>query len=264
MFFPLLILSIISAAGLILFLFKKVNQTALSLLIWLGAGSMLSVSLVHIFPEALEQTENAVYAFMAGFLIIYLIEEILTPHHHDHGHGDHTHEDPHEHYDHVALVSFIAIFIHTLFDGLGIRAGFGISPEVWYTILAGIAIHQIPVSLSLAAIFRESKFTKKTQFTYLSLFALAAPIGYFISDLILSNISGSFAGLATAFAGWSLLYIATADLLPVIHSQTKNKYATVTLFIIGAIGMSGIKLLEWDHHHATVIESEHTEMHGHE
>lgn len=91
---------------------------------------MLSVSLVHIFPEALEQTENAVYAFMAGFLIIYLIEEILTPHHHDHGHGDHTHEDPHEHYDHVALVSFIAIFIHTLFDGLGIRAGFGISPEV--------------------------------------------------------------------------------------------------------------------------------------
>ncbi len=99
----------------------------LNLLIGLGAGSMLAVSLVHILPEALEETELAVYAFIAGFLLIYLIEEILTPHAHDHGHGDHTHEDPHEHYDHVALVSWIAIFIHTLFDGLGIRAGFGIS-----------------------------------------------------------------------------------------------------------------------------------------
>ena len=65
MFFPLIILAIISASGLLLFIFKKVNQTALNLLIGLGAGSMLSVSLVHIFPEALEQTEYAVYAFIA-------------------------------------------------------------------------------------------------------------------------------------------------------------------------------------------------------
>lgn len=153
---------------------------------------MLSVSLVHIFPEALEQTAYAVYAFIAGFIIIYLIEEILTPHHHDHGHGDHTHEDPHEHYDHVAIVSFIAIFIHTLFDGLGIRAGFGISLEVGYTILAGIAIHQIPVSLSLAAIFRESKFQKKIQILIMGLFAIAAPIGYILSDSILTNVSVEF------------------------------------------------------------------------
>ena len=127
MLLPLLILTLISATGLLLYFFKKINTTLLNLLIGLGAGSMLAVSLVHILPEALEETELAVYAFIAGFLLIYLIEEILTPHAHDHGHGDHTHEDPHEHYDHVALVSWIAIFIHTLFDGLGIRAGFGIS-----------------------------------------------------------------------------------------------------------------------------------------
>ena len=88
----------------------------LNLLIGLGAGSMLAVSLVHILPEALERTPLAIYAFMAGFLLIYIIEEVLTPHSHDHAHEDHAHEDPHEHYDHVALVSWIAIFIHTLFD----------------------------------------------------------------------------------------------------------------------------------------------------
>ncbi len=244
MFFPLLILTLISASGLLLYVFRKVNQTILNLLIGLGAGSMLSVSLVHIFPEALGQTQYAVYAFILGFLVIYLIEEILTPHAHDHGHGDHTHEDPHEHYDHVAVVSFIAIFIHTIFDGLGIRAGFGVSSEIGYVVLTSVALHQIPVSFSLAAIFRESKLQKKIQILFFSIFALAAPIGFMLSDSILTNVSGIFTGLAMAFAWGSLLYVAAADLLPVIHSQTQKKYMTVTLFILGAIGVSAIKFFE--------------------
>ena len=189
MFLALALLFCISATGLVLFFFDRINQVILSLLIGLGAGSMLSVSLVHIFPEALTETPYAVYAFLAGFLMIYLVEELLTPHTHDHGHGDHTHEDPHEHYDHVALVSWIAIFIHTLFDGLAIRAGWGISSEVGYTVLAGVAIHQIPVSLSIAAIFRDSKFQRHIQVILLIIFALAAPLGFAISDLVLSGLS---------------------------------------------------------------------------
>lgn len=240
----LIILTLISGTGLILYAVKQVNQTVLNLLIWLWAGSMLSVSLVHILTESLEQTESAIYAFIGWFLLIYIIEEILTPHAHDHGHGDHTHEDPHEHYDHVALVSWIAIFIHTLFDGLGIRAWFWLSNEVWTLVLLSVAIHQIPVSLSLAAIFRESKFKKKIQVLFLVLFAFAASIGYLISDSILHHVSWAMTGIATAFAGGSLLYVATADLLPVIHSQTKQKYLTVSLFIIGCLAMTLVKFFE--------------------
>lgn len=65
MFIPLLILTLISGTGLILYFFKKINTSILNLLIGLGAGSMLSVSLVHILPESLEQTEWAIYAFIA-------------------------------------------------------------------------------------------------------------------------------------------------------------------------------------------------------
>lgn len=78
----------------------------------------------------------------------------------------------------------------------------------------------------------------------MSLFAIAAPIGYILSDSILTNVSVEFTGMATAFAGGSLLYVAAADLLPVIHSQAKYKYATVALFILGAIGMSAVKYFE--------------------
>jgi zinc transporter ZupT len=82
-----------------------------------------------------------------------------------------------------------------------------------------VAIHQIPVSLSLAAIFRESKFREHTQIIFLIVFALAAPIGYVISDLLLGGVDATVVGITAAFAGGSLLYVATADLLPVIHSQ---------------------------------------------
>ena len=231
LFLPLCVLFGISATGMVLYFFRRVNQTALGLLIGLGAGSMLAVSLVHILVESLEASKFAIYAFIAGFLMIYIIEEVLTPHGHDRKHEDHAHEDPHEHYDHVALVTWVAIFVHTLFDGLGIRAGFGISSTLGYSILFGVAIHQIPVSLSLAAIFQESKFKRNVQIIFLLLFALAAPIGFYASDLLLTHLDAVFTALTTAFAGGSLLYVATADLLPVIHGQSKYKYFTVALFI---------------------------------
>lgn len=246
--FPLFVLFLISATGLVLYIFDRINRRILNLLIGLGAGSMLAVSLAHILPEALEISENTIYAFIGGFLLIYIVEELLTPHSHDHAHGDHTHEDPHEHYEHVALVSWIAIFIHTLFDGLGIRAGFGLSETIGYTVLIGVAIHQIPVSLSLAAIFRESKIQKKTQLILLVAFALAAPLGFFLSDLFLSHSSEMITALATAFAGGSLLYVATADLLPVIHAEGKRKLSVVMMFIIGLVGITAIRTLEGHAH----------------
>ena len=61
---PLATLFLISATGIILYFFKKINGAILNLLIALGAGSMLAVSLVHILTESLESSNIAIYAFM--------------------------------------------------------------------------------------------------------------------------------------------------------------------------------------------------------
>ncbi|NDK09328.1 ZIP family metal transporter [Candidatus Gracilibacteria bacterium] len=242
--FPLILLSLISGSGFFLYGKKKISRCVLNMLIGLGAGSMLSLSLVHIFPEALEENSLAVYSFLAGFLLVYLIEEFLTPHKHDHEHGNHSHEDIHEHYDHVAIVSLIGISIHTLFDGVGVRVGFGISPEIGYAAIFAVALHQIPVSLSLAAIFRESKIVKKTQLLLLGFFALSASIGFILSDVLFSFIDTSIIPLIAAFAGGSLLYIATTDLMPVIHAQNEKKYLSIIAFLIGCIGMTLVRFFE--------------------
>ena len=207
---------------------------------------MLSVALVHILPESLAGNPLAIYAFVGGFIFIYLIEELLTPHHHDHTHEDHTHEDPHEHLSHVIIVSWIAIFLHTIFDGVGIRAGMSLSPALGISILTGVAIHQIPVSLSLASLLKQSYFRTKNQIILLLVFALAAPLGYILSAIFIPSQNILLVSLLTAFAGGSLLYVSNVEFLPMIHAQSsrKMKYITVILFVIGIVGMSLVKLWE--------------------
>ncbi len=246
MLLPLFFLFVISASGILLFFFKKVNPSILNTLIAFGAGSMFAVSLVHILTESLEATEYAIYAFIGGFLSIYIIEEFLTPHIHDKNHGDHTHEDPHEHKDHVGIIAFVAISLHTLCDGLGIRAGFWLSEALGYTILFGVMLHQIPVSITLAAIFRESSFSHRTQILFIFAFAFSAPIGYILSDILLTEFAFTslITPLITAFAGGSLLYVATADLLPIIHSHTTKKYRTILFFLIWVLLMTSVKFFE--------------------
>jgi zinc transporter ZupT len=245
-FFLILGLFVISSVGTVLYFFKHINRQMLHLLISLWAGTMFGVALIHILPESLEQSPNAIYAFVLGFLLIYLLEEILTTHTHDHTHHDHTHEDPHEHHNHIVLVSWIAIFVHTLLDGLGIRAWFTISTTLGMSIFASIAIHQIPVSLSIGSMLRTSHLHRKTQLILVLLFGIAAPLWYIISDVFIRHISTNSIGLATALAGGSLLYVSNVELLPMIHAQSskKMKFITVGLFVIWVVAMGIVALFE--------------------
>ncbi len=239
-------LFLISSVGMTLYIWRGISEKILHLLVALWGGTMLSVALVHILPESLEENSLAIYAFIGGFILIYLIEELLTPHHHDHTHGDHTHEDPHEHLDHVIIVSWIAIFLHTIFDGVGIRAGMSMSTDLGMSILTGVAIHQIPVSLSLASLLKRSHFQVKNQIHMLLAFSLSAPLWYVISDFFVPSQNILIVSLLTAFAGGSLLYVSNVEFLPMIHAQSsrKMKYITVVLFVVWVVGMSLVKLWE--------------------
>lgn len=239
-------LFIVASIGLILYFFENIPKKFLHLLIALWAGTMFAVALVHILPEAMETSKIAIYSFVWGFLMMYLFEELLTPHHHDHTHLDHTHEDPHEHLEHIIIVSWIAISIHTIFDGLWIRAGFALSESLGMGILGSVAIHQIPVSLSVASLLRESHFSKKIQVWLMIIFACTAPCGFVLADTFVSHISTEILAITTAIAGWSLLYVSNVELLPMIHAESSKhmKYATTLLFVWGVIGMTLIAIFE--------------------
>ncbi len=51
-----------------------------------------------------------------------------------------------------------------------------ISTDLGISILTGVAIHQIPVSLSLASLLKRSHFQVKNQIHMLLAFSLSAPL----------------------------------------------------------------------------------------
>lgn len=248
MIFSLIFLTFFSAFWLFLTLKNVISHRIISTIIAFWAGSMLGVSLLHIFPHVLDH-QFGTLAFLGGFLLLYLLEELFSPHQKDHTHGDHTHEDPHEHSHHIALMAFFVIFLHTIFDGMTLRSGQEFSDVFNYTILASIAIHQIPVSLSLSAILKKSHFSKKMQMIFMFLFILAIAIGFFLSDIFFTIFWENFAIFSTAAAGGSLLYIATVDLLPMMHSENSKKILSIFAFFVGIFSAIFVQFFDSDVHY---------------
>ena len=84
------------------------------------------------------------------------------------------------------------------------------------------------------------------QFIYLSLFAMAAPLGFVISDIILSNVSISFTGLATSFLPKAAGYAQK------VQGNVQPRMASTEFSVIYAFGFSksrrGIGRLEIETH----------------
>lgn len=183
MLLELFFITLVSGIGIFLTLQKKISYNILNFLIALGAGSMISVALLHIFPEIIEHSKYGAIAFLAGFVGMYLFEEIFSVHKISHKHDDHSHEDSHSHYHHIAYATFFALFLHTIFDGMAIYASTHFNAVTSVAVIFGVIIHQIPLSLSLSAILKKSHIKNSYQIIFLGLFAIAIAMGYFFAHI---------------------------------------------------------------------------------
>jgi zinc transporter ZupT len=63
------------------------------------------------------------------------------------------------------------------------------SKEIGYAVIFGIILHQLPVSLGLAGILRQSNISIKYQYILMILFGFAGFIGYIISLGFLAHMN---------------------------------------------------------------------------
>lgn len=222
-FVVLAILLLVALTGLFLKLLK-IPKHILGDFVALGAGAMISVAILHIFPEAIETSFYAPFAFAAGFLAIYLFENFLPVHPCVEGEC---------HYHHISILSIISLSFHTIFDGLAVSVAYLTNPALGAVVLAGIAIHQIPVSASLYALLEHTEFSARLKRVLFSVFALSAPLGALLPFIGLGELSEASTALVLAFAGGTLLYVGASDLLPGVHNRTKNRPFVISLFTIG-------------------------------
>lgn len=189
-----------------------------------SAGILLSFSLIHLLPEAVELEESSYLWVLGSFFIFYLIEHLLGIHHCEKGEECRSHET-------FSLVSWIGLLVHSLIDGVVIGAGFEVSQSLGILSTLAVLLHELPEGISTMSVMLYGGHTIKEAVRQSSWVALATPLGALGTYFLLRNINTAFLGILLAIAAGSFLYVAASDLIPEIHK--KSKWGNIVLTLVG-------------------------------
>lgn len=239
-------LAIISAFGvggativgvLIGFLFRKVPHKFNDAILGFAAGIMLSAAVLGLILPSLE--EGNVWITALGILcgaVFLNFADKLTPHlHHITGMDQETHADKQSHLNKVMLF-VMAIAIHNLPEGIAAGVGFGsenISNAI--TVALGIALQNIPEGMVIVSPLIMAGVAKKRVFFIACFTGVVEIIGTMIGFGAVS-IATAILPFALAFAGGTMIYVVSDEMIPETHSHGYERMATYSL-IIGFLTM---------------------------
>lgn len=203
-------------AAYILSTTKIWNKKVSLYLVNFAAGTLLSASLLDLLPEAIEGIDNpkivSLLVFL-GVLTLFFSERFLLWFHH--------HHEPHEKSPSWIFVS-IGDSIHNFLDGIAIASAVLVSPVIGIATAFAIFMHEIPQELADFSIMLNSGLKKKMAFIMNLISALFSVFGGILGFLFLSTNEHLTVYLIALTSG-HFLYIACADLIPELHTSSKDK-----------------------------------------
>jgi len=160
----------------------KVQEKNLRLLLAFSGSYLLSVSFTHIVPSIFGGDGNAFlgYYVLLGFFIQLFLEFFSSgvAHGHDHLHG-HNHN---EGIKIAPMALLLGISLHAFFEGMPFSHEFHDHSHLQESLLIGIVVHKIPIAIVLTSLFINAGYGLKKTLVYMTIFALASPMGSFISS----------------------------------------------------------------------------------
>jgi len=231
----ILILTVL-AGGSLLFFFKAYDPRILKILLAFSGAFLIGISFMKLIPEVFSTSSRFAGLFvMLGFLI-QLVLELITEGV-EHGHK-------HEHFEGEKVSPFIllsGLCIHAFLEGMPIVKS--IDSDIRQSLVIGIIIHNIPISIALMSLLLHYGCSKARAFTYLVIFAFMTPLGSFISSIIpigSSAIPQTFFIYVIAIVIGIFLHVSTSILFETEenHRYNLHKFITVCCGILVAFGLS--------------------------
>ena len=224
-FFFVLIISLISLIGVIIFVFKNKNiEKFLFYIISFSAGTLLGGAFFHLIPEALEdnETKGVFILIVIGFSFFYLMERFMRWHH--------CHKEDCQTHKILGYQNLCGDGIHNFIDGLIIISAFSVSVELGIAISLSVILHEIPQEIGDFGVLLYSGFTMKKALFFNFLSALSALLGVLIGYFLITRTEGLI-NILLPFAAGGFIYIASADLIPELHRE-KNIKKSFTAFVL--------------------------------
>ena len=213
------------------FLFKKISHKFSDIVLSFAAGVMLAAAVLGLVLPSLEYGGKfglliTVAGIFAGALCLNVIDRLVPHLHKLAGKDIESHKDSNLS---KVLLFVTAIAIHNLPEGIAAGVGFG-SGDVSQALLiaGGIALQNIPEGMVIIGPMLAAGVSAKRTFVIAMLTGVVEVLGTLIGYFAVS-ISAAILPFALAFAGGTMLYVISDEMIPETHAHGSERAATYTL-----------------------------------
>lgn len=212
--------------------FKNLSHKFSDIILSFAAGVMLSAAVLGLIIPSVELGGKynllvTIAGIFAGALVINVLDK-LVPHLHSLAGVESEEHKSNENINKI-LLFVTAIAIHNLPEGIAAGVGFG-SGNVSQALLiaGGIALQNIPEGMVIIAPMLAAGITPKRTFLIAALTGIVEIIGTLIGYFAVS-ISTAILPFALAFAGGTMLYVVSDEMIPETHAHGAQRGATYAL-----------------------------------
>ena len=216
------------------FLFQNISHRFRDITLAFAAGIMLAAAVIGLIIPSLEYGGDGailvtILGIMLGAVALSLIDK-LVPHLHGLAGVDIEGREASAEQNRIMLF-VLAIAIHNLPEGIAAGVGFG-SGDVGNALLiaGGIALQNIPEGMVIIAPMLATGISKKRTFFIAAMTGVVEIVGTMIGYFAVS-VASVILPFSLAFAGGTMLYVISDEMIPETHAHGSERGATYALLI---------------------------------
>ena len=222
--------------ALIGFIFRKLSHRFSDIVLSFAAGVMLAAAVLGLIIPAIEYGTTdygtawglviACAGIFTGALCLNLVDK-LVPHLHNLMGAD---TEEHQKSQLSKVILFVAaIAIHNLPEGIAAGVSFGTDDPTGALLIAGgIALQNIPEGMVVIGPMLAAGVSPRKTFIIGMLTGLVEVVGTLIGYFAVS-IASAILPFALAFAGGTMLYVVSDEMIPETHAHGSQQGATYAL-----------------------------------
>ncbi|MBR3894099.1 MAG: ZIP family metal transporter [Clostridia bacterium] len=221
--------------ALIGFIFKKISHRFSDIVLSFAAGVMLAAAVLGLIMPSLEYGGKfgilvTVVGIFAGAVCLNLIDKLVPHLHKLAGVDSETHPNANANLSRV-LLFVTAIAIHNLPEGIAAGVGFGADdPTQAILIAVGIALQNVPEGMVIIGPMLAAGVSPKKTFLFALFTGAVEVVGTFIGYFAV-NLAAAILPFALAFAGGTMLYVISDEMIPETHAHGSERGATYALLV---------------------------------
>ena len=218
------------------FLFRNISHRFSDIVLSFAAGVMLAAAVFGLILPSLEVQSGkwsvlvTVAGVFLGAVCINLMDKLVPHLHRLSGVEEELHPEQTTRLNRV-LLFVMAIAIHNLPEGIAAGVGFGTGDTNGALLIAGgIALQNIPEGMVIIAPMLAAGMGRGRTFLIALMTGVVEVVGTLLGYFAV-QLSTAILPLALAFAGGTMLYVISDEMIPETHAHGSQRGATYALLI---------------------------------